>query len=124
MPKRKKTDIVQFKIRLRETLRRQLEAAAHTKDISLNSEIVSRLEQSFVQASLQDLIAEGRKGQSRLVEALRSLSAELYEKVEQEYLLGRIETGNRLRRVAAELREGLDQEPELPMAQPRSFPTK
>ena len=161
MPKRKKTDIVQFKIRLRERLREQLEAAAHAKDISLNSEIVSRLEQSFVQASLQDLIAEGRKDRNRLderskeifrlmaeawlklaegasepptdgptshkrqlVEPLPELFRELYRKVDREYELGRTESGNRLRRIAWALRQALDQEPELPMQQPRSLPTK
>jgi hypothetical protein len=57
MKKRKKLDFVQFKIRLRESLRKQLEVAAHAKDVSLNSEMVSRLERSFIQDSLDNQIA-------------------------------------------------------------------
>jgi hypothetical protein len=57
MKKRKKLDFVQFKIRLRESLRKQLEVAAHAKDVSLNSEMVSRLEHSFIQDSLDRQIA-------------------------------------------------------------------
>lgn len=48
MAKRKKTDIVQFNVRLREELRKQLEVSAKAEKRSLNSEIVARLEQSFV----------------------------------------------------------------------------
>jgi hypothetical protein len=49
MIKRKKTDFVQFKVRLREQLRARLEASAKAGERSLNSEIVSRLEESFAQ---------------------------------------------------------------------------
>jgi len=55
MAKRKRTDIVQFKVRLRENLRRRLETAAKGQERSLNSEIVARLEQSFEQASLTNI---------------------------------------------------------------------
>ena len=47
MAKRKKTDIVALKLRLREGLRAWLETAAKSEKRSLNSEIVLRLEQSF-----------------------------------------------------------------------------
>jgi hypothetical protein len=49
--KRKKTDTVQLKLRIREALRRRLETAAKAADISLNSEMVRRLEGSFEQAT-------------------------------------------------------------------------
>jgi hypothetical protein len=63
MAKRKKTDIVQFKLRIREALRRRLEAAAGAEERSLNSEIAHRLEHSFEQEEnsriLQVLLAPG-----------------------------------------------------------------
>lgn len=49
---RKPTDIANFTLRLREDLRRKLEKEATRKDHSLNSEIVERLEQSFLQQEL------------------------------------------------------------------------
>jgi hypothetical protein len=49
MARRKKTDIVQFKLRIREVLRKRLETVAKNEERSLNSEIVDRLEQSFAQ---------------------------------------------------------------------------
>ena len=63
MAKRKKTDIVQFKLRIREGLRRRLEAAANAEERSLNSEIAHRLENSFDQEKnslvLEALLAPG-----------------------------------------------------------------
>jgi len=63
MSKRKKTDIVQFKLRIREALRRRLEAAANAEERSLNSEIAHRLENSFEQEKnvqlLEALLAPG-----------------------------------------------------------------
>jgi hypothetical protein len=51
MPARKKTDVVQLsKIRMRESLRARLKRDADKKDITLNAEIVDRLEQSYGQA--------------------------------------------------------------------------
>lgn len=48
MAPRKKTDIVQLsKIRMREALRARLARDAERKDITLNAEIVDRLEQSY-----------------------------------------------------------------------------
>jgi hypothetical protein len=55
MAKRKRTDIVALKLRLREALRKRLELAAKGGERSLNSEIVARLEQSFDRESLTDL---------------------------------------------------------------------
>jgi hypothetical protein len=63
MTKRKKTDIVQFKLRIREALRRRLAASATIQERSLNSEIAHRLENSFEQEKnvqlLEALLAPG-----------------------------------------------------------------
>jgi hypothetical protein len=63
MAKRKKTDIVQFKLRIREALRRRLEATAKVEERSLNSVIAHRLENSFEQEKnvviLESLLAPG-----------------------------------------------------------------
>jgi hypothetical protein len=48
--KRKKTDVVQLKLRLVEDLRKRLEIAAESEKRSLNSEIIARLEESFHRA--------------------------------------------------------------------------
>ena len=47
MPARPKTAVAGMKIRLREPLRARLEAAAKRRAVSLNKELVARLEQSF-----------------------------------------------------------------------------
>lgn len=48
MPKRKESDRVQIGLRLREGLRRKLESQAKDHAISINGEIESRLERSFM----------------------------------------------------------------------------
>ena len=49
----KKSDaIVQVKLRIREQLRRRLEAAAKKRGVALNYEMMSRLERSFEQESI------------------------------------------------------------------------
>lgn len=47
MVKRRKTETIQFKLRMREDLRRRLELAAKRDKISINNVIVQRLEDSF-----------------------------------------------------------------------------
>jgi hypothetical protein len=44
---RKPSDVVGLKLRVREHLRRQVEKSAKSRDVSLNSEIIWRLEDSF-----------------------------------------------------------------------------
>jgi hypothetical protein len=44
---RKLSDIVQFKLRIREELRRRLERAAKRHGVSINHEIAGRIERSF-----------------------------------------------------------------------------
>jgi Arc-like DNA binding domain len=58
MVSRKKTDVVQLsKIRMREDLRRKLAKEAERKDVTLNGEIVARLEQSFEGTNQEALTA-------------------------------------------------------------------
>jgi hypothetical protein len=62
MAKRKKTDVVKLQLRIREALRRRLEATASAEERSLNSEIAHRLESSFQQdrnSLLIELLAPG-----------------------------------------------------------------
>src|SRR5215467_12532735 len=73
MAKRKRTDVVKLQLRIRESLRKQLEDAARVKDVSLNSEMVSRLEESFTRASMQD---EFNKMREKLMEAFREFAVE------------------------------------------------
>jgi hypothetical protein len=48
MATRKQTAIVGLKVRLREPLRKKLEMAAKKRGVSLNAELVARLEESFL----------------------------------------------------------------------------
>jgi hypothetical protein len=63
MAKRKKTDTVQLKLRIREQLRKSLENSAKKEDRSLNSEMAHRLANSFEQFRtgllLETLLAPG-----------------------------------------------------------------
>ncbi|MGI8852330.1 MAG: Arc family DNA-binding protein [Methyloceanibacter sp.] len=54
MAARKQTAIVGLKVRLREPLRKKLEVAAKKKGVSLNAELVARLEESFLGEGLLD----------------------------------------------------------------------
>jgi hypothetical protein len=56
MSKRKKTDIVNLKLRIREVLRKRLETAAKAQERSLNSEMSARLANSFDRARDSDLL--------------------------------------------------------------------
>jgi Arc-like DNA binding domain len=47
MPARKPTAMVHLKLRFREELRRQVEESAKSRELSLNGEIIRRLEDSF-----------------------------------------------------------------------------
>jgi hypothetical protein len=51
---KKPTEFVQFKLRIREGLRREIEKAAKKKAISANAEAVERLEKSFEAAQSWD----------------------------------------------------------------------
>jgi hypothetical protein len=55
---KKPTDLVQFKLRIRDGLRRQIEREAKKRSRSANAEAVARLEQSFAQQETADLIKD------------------------------------------------------------------
>jgi hypothetical protein len=57
---RKPTDIVQYKLRIRESLRRRIEQAAKKSGVSANQEMVGRLEASFEAETVRklEIIAE------------------------------------------------------------------
>ena len=54
---RKPSDVIQIKIRVREDLRRRLEQAAKKADRSINSEMASRLADSFNLPKLNEITA-------------------------------------------------------------------
>ena len=107
MVTRKKTDIVQFKLRIREGLRGRLESAAKNQERSLNSEIVARLEESFRRGEL-----------ASLTENVDRLSA-LHERTQALFAspaLGEWVARKLAEREAQQKARALpDQEPELPM---------
>ena len=49
MPERTKSDTVQLKVRMKEPLRAALEEASERRGVSMNAEIVQRLERSFTE---------------------------------------------------------------------------
>jgi hypothetical protein len=67
---RKPSDVIQIKIRVREDLRRRLEQAANKADRSINSEMASRLADSFNLPKLNELDnvfkRAAREGRDRL----------------------------------------------------------
>jgi len=56
MVKRAQTAIVGLKVRLREPLRKKLEVAAKKKGVSLNAELVVRLDESFLGEGFLDRV--------------------------------------------------------------------
>ena len=78
MAKRKRTDVVKLQLRIRESLRKQLEDAARVKDVSLNNEMVYRLEESFTRASMQD---ELNKMRANVRDELKKLTERVQEVV-------------------------------------------
>jgi hypothetical protein len=63
MAKRKRTDIVQSHVRLREALRQRLERQAQRNGVSLNSEMAARLERSL---DVEDRLADMLGGEQNL----------------------------------------------------------
>jgi non-homologous end joining protein Ku len=57
MVKRSKTALVGLRVRLREPLRKKLETAAKQRGVSLNAELVDRLEASFSAQAVEDKLA-------------------------------------------------------------------
>jgi hypothetical protein len=60
MVKRPQTALVGLRVRMREPLRKQLEVAAKKRGVSLNAELVSRLERSFQIDSFEEVVEAQR----------------------------------------------------------------
>jgi hypothetical protein len=58
MAKRKPTDYAQMNLRLRESLRKKIEFEAKKNGLSLNSELVRRLERTFVEQGIEAVIQQ------------------------------------------------------------------
>ena len=71
---RKPSDVIQIKIRVREDLRRQLEQAANKADRSINSEMASRLANSFNLPKLNEITGRLENVYTRLAHDLRDRS--------------------------------------------------
>jgi hypothetical protein len=90
MPRRKTTDTVQLKLRIREDLRRRLEHEAKRKKVSLNTEMAERLSKSLeyedaqpiaervAQSIKQHLLATYIKDYTKLIADLRQETAKTY----------------------------------------------
>jgi len=74
---RKPTDYVQFKLRIRESLRRKIEAAAEKQSISANAEAVGRLEASFERDTMVSGMADRIEGLEKQARKYIELNAEL-----------------------------------------------
>jgi hypothetical protein len=75
MAARKPTAIVGLKVRLREPLRKKLEIAAKKKGVSLNAELVARLEESFLGEGLLDRMEKALAAFDKRIEQLDDLVA-------------------------------------------------
>jgi hypothetical protein len=73
MPARKPTAIVGLKVRLREPLRKKLEVAAKKRGVSLNAELVSRLEESFLSETLTERMDQIFAGLDKRIAQLDNL---------------------------------------------------
>ena len=56
MAERARSDTIQLKARMKEPLRAKLEAAAEARGVSLNAEMIHRLEQSFAEEKTQSFV--------------------------------------------------------------------
>jgi hypothetical protein len=70
MPK-KPSDVVGLTLRLKEALRSELERSAKDRGVSLNSEVVRRLEQSFAAREAGDVAA----AVARIIDAVGALNS-------------------------------------------------
>jgi hypothetical protein len=70
--KRKPTQMVQAGARMQEGLRARLEKAAKARGVSLNAEIVHRLEESFDQETARKLLSEAQ----RVLEEVNAITPE------------------------------------------------
>ena len=77
---RKPSDVIQIKIRVREDLRRRLEQAANKADRSINSEMASRLADSFNMPKLNEI-------STGLENVYRRLAREINDRLQREELM-------------------------------------
>jgi len=70
MKKRSKTDTVHVSTRMREPLRAKLEAAAKARGVSLNAELVDRLERSFERDEFAQEIVRLVRGEAHAPEII------------------------------------------------------
>ena len=85
MAKRKPTKIVQTGTRMPESLRVKLEKVAKTAGVSLNAEIVRRLERSFEWESLsQAVLSEAKEYRAQTFEALAEMAKEMLRSKESD----------------------------------------
>src|SRR5262245_56471511 len=84
---KKKTETVVVTWRVKEALRRRLEAAAEHNEVSVNAEITRRIEESFTRAeqgSVQAQLADISKKLSALAERRNLITAELERRAERQ----------------------------------------
>jgi len=77
---RKPSDVIQIKIRVREDLRRRLEQAANKADRSINSEMASRLADSFNMPKLNEIT-------TGLENVYRRFAREINDRLQREELM-------------------------------------
>jgi len=122
MTKRKKTDIVPLMVRLRESLRARIEAAAKAQERSLNNEIIARLEESFDRESLTRIRDQADKALTSILEQtekrerLLELEDQKFRRaIEEWYGLESIESSHaRISRAVQEAKKGGDTQDDLP----------
>jgi argonaute-like protein implicated in RNA metabolism and viral defense len=73
MAKRPQTALVGLLVRMREPLRKKLEVAARKKGVSLNSELVGRLERSFQVDSVEEIFEAQRAEIKRWADRSRAI---------------------------------------------------
>jgi hypothetical protein len=80
MPQRRKTEIVQVNLRLREELRQRLSREAEKSGRSFNQELVHRLEESFRVESLEKVMERGMVEVTTATEGAVGKMLEMYLK--------------------------------------------
>src|SRR5262249_15820384 len=105
------SDVIQIKIRVREDLRRRLEQAANKADRSINSEMASRLADSFNLPKLNEITAGLEKVYTRFAHELldRSQREDLMCAVEDliEQLPTEVQGRGAVKRAIAEVQKAI-----------------
>jgi hypothetical protein len=98
MVKRPQTAIVGLKVRMREPLRKLLEVAAKKRGVSLNAELVHRVNQSFVSESFKQIAdqtfthaSEMEKRASELLDQSKEYDAQAQQRLaDSDFILAQI----------------------------------